>query len=187
MACGGLKQSEKKIDQRLLNRHHSVRVADFSMNILNFIAKQKLKDGSSVKVKIGIHSGKVISGVVGENKPQFSLVGDTVNKTSRVCSKCQDNQILISKETFALLETHSNLFSYQKQKVEMKGIGKEYVFYIRKKSNPQIMPSYQDNQRTNQGAKMGQSTFAKGKRSNSKSENDTQMNRGINRLNRIAP
>ncbi len=41
-----------------------------------------------MKVKIGIHSGKVISGVVGENKPQFSLVGDTVNKTSRVCSKC---------------------------------------------------------------------------------------------------
>ena len=61
------------------------------MNILNFISKQKLKDGSPVKVKIGIHTGKVISGVVGENKPQFSLVGDTVNKTSRVCSKCQDN------------------------------------------------------------------------------------------------
>jgi len=69
MACGGLKQCEKKIDQRLLNRHHSVRVADFSMNILNFIKRQTLKDGSSLKAKIGIHSGKVISGVVGENKP----------------------------------------------------------------------------------------------------------------------
>ena len=38
-------------------------------------------------LKIGIHSGEVISGVVGENKPQFSLIGDTINKTSRVCSK----------------------------------------------------------------------------------------------------
>ena len=91
MACGGLKQNEKKIDLQIVNRHHSVRVADLSINILNFITKQKLKDGSPVKLKIGIHSGKVISGVIGEIKPQFSLIGNTVNKTSRVCSKCQDN------------------------------------------------------------------------------------------------
>jgi class 3 adenylate cyclase len=57
------------MDQRLLNKHHSVRVADFAINILNFIKRQTLKDGQRVKVKIGIHSGKVISGVVGENKP----------------------------------------------------------------------------------------------------------------------
>jgi len=44
-------------------------VADFAINILNFIRRQTLKDGQRVKVKIGIHTGKVISGVVGENKP----------------------------------------------------------------------------------------------------------------------
>lgn len=81
--------------------------------MLAFIRKQSLKDGSPVKVKIGIHSGQVISGVVGENKPQFSLIGDTVNKTSRVCSKCKDNSVLISKETHQLLETYSNMFMYE--------------------------------------------------------------------------
>jgi len=40
-----------------------------------------------------------------------------------------------------LLEQYSNLFTFQKHKVEMKGIGKENVFYIRKKSNPHIIPS----------------------------------------------
>lgn len=98
-----------------------------------------MKDGSPVKVKIGIHTGNVISGVVGENKPQFSLIGDTVNKTSRVCSKCKENSILISKETYQLLEAHSNMYAYEQHVVEMKGIGRENVFYIRKQSSPQVM------------------------------------------------
>ena len=37
MACGGLKSAEKKIESRLLNRHHSVRVTDFAMAVLNYV------------------------------------------------------------------------------------------------------------------------------------------------------
>jgi len=37
MACGGLKSAEKKIEARLLNRHHSVRVTDFAMEIASFV------------------------------------------------------------------------------------------------------------------------------------------------------
>ena len=39
MACGGLKSAEKKIDSRLLNRHHSVRVTDFAMEVMGYIKK----------------------------------------------------------------------------------------------------------------------------------------------------
>lgn len=39
-----------------------------------------------IKIKIGIHAGPVIIGVIGYHKPQFSLIGDTVNTTSRHCS-----------------------------------------------------------------------------------------------------
>ena len=37
LACGGLKSAEKKIDSRLLNRHHSVRVTDFAMEVVNYM------------------------------------------------------------------------------------------------------------------------------------------------------
>ena len=37
MACGGLKSAEKKIDRRLLNRHHSVRATDFAVEVSNYI------------------------------------------------------------------------------------------------------------------------------------------------------
>ena len=38
MACGGLKSAEKKIDSRLLNRHHSVRVTDFAVEISSYVS-----------------------------------------------------------------------------------------------------------------------------------------------------
>jgi len=86
MACGGLKSAERKIESRLLNRHHSVRVTDFGMDVVNYAKTVFVKSGHHLEVKVGIHTGQVISGVVGDTKPQFSLIGDTVNKTSRVCS-----------------------------------------------------------------------------------------------------
>ena len=90
MACGGLKSAEKKIEARLLNRHHSVRATDFGMEIMNFVKTMYLKNGRMIskhlEINIGIHSGSVISGVIGDTKPQFSLIGDTVIKTAAVCS-----------------------------------------------------------------------------------------------------
>jgi hypothetical protein len=46
-----------------------VRVTDFSFEALAVTEKKILKDGSRAAVKIGIHSGEVVSGVVGETKP----------------------------------------------------------------------------------------------------------------------
>lgn len=130
MACGGLKSAEKKIDNRLLNRHHSVRVTDFAMEIQNFTKNYYLKNGKNLEVKIGIHTGTVISGVVGETKPQFSLIGDTVNKTSRVCSHSLPMKVSVSKETYRFLELYTNNYLFHPHKVQMKGIGLEPIFAV---------------------------------------------------------
>jgi class 3 adenylate cyclase len=81
MACGGLKSAEKKIESRLLNRHHSVRATDFGMEVHTFVKSMYLKSGKNLTINIGIHSGAVISGVIGDTKPQFALIGDSVFKT----------------------------------------------------------------------------------------------------------
>lgn len=128
MACGGLKDAEKKIDPRLLNRHHTVRVTDYAMDITQIVKKIYLKNGTSLEVKIGIHTGKVISGVVGDTKPQFSLIGDAVNKTSRVCSKSVPGKVTISKETHHYLELYTNNYWFQDSIVFMKGIGDEPIY-----------------------------------------------------------
>ena len=69
MACGGLKECEREIDARLLGAHHSVRVTDFSILALEYANSQILRSGKKLQLKIGMHTGEVISGVVGETKP----------------------------------------------------------------------------------------------------------------------
>ena len=99
MACAGLKVFEKEIDIRLLGSHHSVRVTDFACSVKNYVQTQTLRSSKRLSVKLGIHTGEVIAGVIGETRPQFSLIGPTINKASRVCSLCPANSILISKQT----------------------------------------------------------------------------------------
>jgi class 3 adenylate cyclase len=110
-----------------------VRITDFAFEAFAVAEKKTLKDGTKCPLKIGIHSGEVVSGVVGETKPQFSLIGETVNKASRVCSKCPFKKILVSKETYKYLLQYSNNFGYTVMEVEMKGIGKEKVYTVNRK------------------------------------------------------
>jgi hypothetical protein len=69
MAAGGLKIVESTIDQRLLGNHFSVRVLDYTFEMLNVANSIKLKTGQKLKIKIGVHTGEVLCGVIGETKP----------------------------------------------------------------------------------------------------------------------
>ena len=113
MACGGLKSAEKKIEARLLSRHHSVRATDFGIEVINFVETMYLKNGKTLEVFIGIHSGSVISGVIGDIKPQFSLIGDTVIKTAGVCGCSQFHRVAVSKETHRHLELYTNNYTFK--------------------------------------------------------------------------
>ena len=86
MAAGGIPECETDLDKELTNRHHSIRCFEFALDALDVSSKMLLDSGDNIVVKIGIHKGKVIPAVVGEHKPQFSLIGDAVNVTSRMSS-----------------------------------------------------------------------------------------------------
>ena len=113
MACGGLKSAEKKIDSRLLNKHHSVRVTDCAMAIINYAKTVFLKNGKNLEVKVAVHTGPVISSVLGEIKPQFCLIGKTVNQGIRMCSNTTPNLLTVSKETHHYLELYTNNYIFK--------------------------------------------------------------------------
>lgn len=72
-------------------------------------------------MKIGIHVGRVIAGVIGHHKPQFSLIGDPVNQTSRVGSTGDTGAITLSEQAFK--QARHGIKYYQKKQKEAKGLG----------------------------------------------------------------
>ncbi|OEH77684.1 guanylate cyclase related protein [Cyclospora cayetanensis] len=82
-----------------------------------------------VQVKIGIHSGNVISGVVGSRKPQYALFGDTVNTASRMKSTSVADGIHISGATHRLV-AHDHQFKWREVIVDVKGKGPMQTYML---------------------------------------------------------
>lgn len=79
-------------------------------------------------LRIGIHTGKVVSGVVGKHKFSYDIWGDTVNIASRMESNGQPGKINISATTFDLVQTHFHCTP--RGKMEVKGKGKMDMYFV---------------------------------------------------------
>ena len=129
MVCGGLKDSEERLPSNLLAQHHSSRSLDLALEILQKTQLVFLKNGEKLHVKIGINTGPVIAGVVGEHKPQFSLVGDTVNTASRMCTTLVEaDSIQITESSYKLLP--SGKYKFKEETVFVKGKGLVRTFLV---------------------------------------------------------
>eukprot|EP01054_Gregarina_sp_Poly1_P004165 Gregarina_sp_Poly_1__4164@NODE_227_length_11180_cov_37_243049_g201_i0_p2_GENE_NODE_227_length_11180_cov_37_243049_g201_i0NODE_227_length_11180_cov_37_243049_g201_i0_p2_ORF_typecomplete_len1198_score190_05Guanylate_cyc/PF00211_20/3_8e45Guanylate_cyc/PF00211_20/6_6e40DUF1053/PF06327_14/2_7e02DUF1053/PF06327_14/1_8e04DUF1053/PF06327_14/0_029HNOBA/PF07701_14/19HNOBA/PF07701_14/11Spo7/PF03907_13/13Spo7/PF03907_13/50_NODE_227_length_11180_cov_37_243049_g201_i03173910 len=92
-----------------------------------------------IRVKIGIHSGRVISGVVGAKKPQYALFGDTVNTASRMKSTGKPDHIHVSAATHDLVKADTCLIWEQRQ-IEVKGKGTMTTYLLVRVELPQTLP-----------------------------------------------
>lgn len=85
----------------LRNPAHPVDMVMAAFEMIDAVANRALSGPTPWKVRIGIHTGPVIAGVVGINKFAFDIWGDTVNYSSRMESSGQANRINISERTYS--------------------------------------------------------------------------------------
>ena len=128
MAAGGIKECEVDVDPITLSTHAAIRSFEFSMDILDLVQKMVLTSGDKIKVKIGIHTGKVIPAVVGEHKPQFSLIGDAVNTTARMCTNSKDNCVNCSEFSYEEIKQKYKDFTQSTKEVKGKGMMNLYLY-----------------------------------------------------------
>jgi adenylate cyclase len=73
-----------------------VRAADFALELLSSFDELKEEDGYTMDLRVGMHTGPVIAGVIGLHRFAYDLWGDTVNIASRMESQGLPGRIQIS-------------------------------------------------------------------------------------------
>ncbi|EAS02708.2 adenylate/guanylate cyclase domain protein (macronuclear) [Tetrahymena thermophila SB210] len=130
MAATGIIECEVDLDNNLKQKGKGVRLLNMAKEMIDVAQNKKYGNGyKSFCLKIGINKGKVMAGVIGNPKPQFSLIGDTVNTTSRICAESKPNEILVSESIKE--EVKSMKFKLVPHKFTPKGKAELCAYFIK--------------------------------------------------------
>lgn len=143
MAAGGLKFVEEKIINQSDYKHFILRITHLAKKMFDYTGTFAYKAGKYLKIKIGVHYGSCIFGVLGYHKPQFSLIGDTINTTSRVCTTGRIGTVTLSRKAYEKLKEmdpnsrknkkktfYAAGYYFEKAIVDMKGKGNNDTYIL---------------------------------------------------------
>lgn len=123
MTCGGIPNE---------NNTHAIDSVLAALEIQSFMQKMKeIKQSQSIpywELRLGVHTGPLVAGVIGEMKFAYDVFGDTVNTASRMESSGTQGRINISESTYSLV---SPVFECEyRGKIMAKNQGMVDMYYV---------------------------------------------------------
>jgi len=115
------------------NKDHINKIADLALTIVADIHKFSLDGKTDCDVRIGIHAGPVIAGVIGSKKFSYDVWGDAVNTASRMESFSEPGKIQISERFYEYIKNDYECEYRGQTEIKSKGVMKLY-FLLRKKN-----------------------------------------------------
>ncbi len=92
--------------------------------------QEKIKDGTAFEMRVGIHTGPVVAGIVGVKKFQYDVWGDTVNTAARMESNGEPGRVNISQDTYELVKDDPLFKFTPRGAVDVKGKGKMPMWFV---------------------------------------------------------
>lgn len=119
LAVGGLSNDSAQ---------HALDCINAGKKILAYLQKRNKHSEFKWNARIGVHTGPLIAGIIGERKFSFNIFGDTVNTSARIETASLPNKINISQSTYELVKDNFT-FEYR-GKIEVKGKGKIDMYFV---------------------------------------------------------
>ena len=128
MCAGGLPVPNKT------NPTDVIRAAFDIRNFMQDHLQKRIKEGKEpFEIRIGIHTGPVVAGIVGVKKFAYDIWGDTVNIASKMESSGEAGKINISGDTYELVK--DKFSCTYRGKIEAKNKGEIDMYFV-ESSNP---------------------------------------------------
>ncbi len=111
------------------NSDHAENVVRAAIDIREFMLhRKKLSGDAAFDIRIGVHSGNVVAGIVGVKKFAYDIWGDTVNTAARMEQHSTPGKINISETTYQLVK---NKFTCEyRGEVQAKNKGMMRMYYV---------------------------------------------------------
>ena len=107
---------------------HALRCVRAGLRMTEYLEQRNLKSAFKWALRVGVHSGSVVAGVVGKRKYAFDIWGDAVNVASRIESSGEVGRVNVSAYTYDLIQ---NDFECEyRGKVSAKGKGEIDMYFV---------------------------------------------------------
>jgi len=110
------------------NPDHVKNILLASIDIVEWLEQRNLISEIKWRIRIGVHSGNLIGGIVGTKKYIYDVFGDTINTASRMETNSEPGRINVSKETYNLAK--NNFRFTARPEMEVKGKGKMKMYFL---------------------------------------------------------